>query len=258
MKSTLHIFKIGGNVIDDTKSLESFLVAFAKIAGPKLLIHGGGKIATQLGEKLGFKATFHEGRRITNQNDLNVVTMVYAGLINKNIVAKLQAQQCNALGLSGADANCISAKKRPVTDIDFGLVGDITEINTKQISAFLNLGITPVFSAIGHDTDGNLLNTNADTIASELAVALSDKYNVTLNYGFEKTGVLLDVEDENSVIQNLNADYYAELVSKGAIHSGMLPKLDNCFYALKNGVKEIKIGLAETLINNTPPFTSIH
>ncbi|MFC6998429.1 acetylglutamate kinase [Rufibacter roseus] len=246
----LNIIKIGGNVLDNPAQLEQFLTDFAAVPGPKVLVHGGGKIASELGKQLGIEPNMVNGRRITDADTLRVVTMVYGGLLNKNLVAQLQARGCNALGLTGADANVIPAHKRPVKDVDYGFVGDVEspdQVNVKFLASLAEQGITPVFAALTHDGQGSLLNTNADTIASTLAVALSRQFEVNLIYCFEKKGVLLDVEDETSVIHHLQPAYYTELKDKGAIFAGMLPKLDNAFAALEQGVKAVIIGDAAEL-----------
>ncbi|QKJ30137.1 acetylglutamate kinase [Mucilaginibacter mali] len=246
---SLYIIKIGGNVIDNSESLHRFLEAFTKLKGHKILVHGGGKVATQLGETLGIEAKMVDGRRITDIETLRVVTMVYGGLINKNIVAQLQRYGTNAIGLTGADGNFIKARKRPVKTIDYGFVGDIDDdsVNAKGISALLDAGFTPVFSALTHDGEGQMLNTNADTIASALAVGLSGLYKTTLIYCFEKKGVLKDIDDEDSLIREINPERYDELKTAGIIHSGMLPKLDNAFKAIGFGVQAVIIGHADDL-----------
>ena len=264
MKS-LKVIKIGGNVIDNPESLQQFIADFAMLNGPKILVHGGGKIATKLAEDLGIKSKMVEGRRITDGESLKVVTMVYAGLINKNIVANLQSENCNAIGLSGADGNLIQAKRRPLKEIfskeknesisvDYGFVGDLNEsaVDHQALSKLLEAGFTPVFSAITHDGKGQLLNTNADTIASAIAIAMSKEYETSLIFCFEKPGVLMDVEDESSIISSIDPHYYNELIRQGIINDGMIPKLDNAFEAINKGLKEVYIGKAEalpTLIN---------
>jgi acetylglutamate kinase len=245
----LFIIKIGGNIIDNPPKLVDFLTHFAELSGKKILVHGGGKLATQLADQLGVQQQMIEGRRITDEETLKIVTMVYAGYINKNIVARLQAYGCNAVGLTGADANLLPAKKREHSGIDYGFVGDVlsNQFMITRWTQFLNNKLVPVIAPITHDVRGQLLNTNADTIAQEIARGLAGMYNVHLVYSFEKPGVLLDVEDENSVISRINPSYYAELKEKGLIFAGMLPKLDNAFEALNNGVKKVIIGKAEDL-----------
>lgn len=243
----LFVIKIGGNIIDDEQKLNAFLKNFAAVDGNKILVHGGGKLATRLAEQLNIPQQMVDGRRITDAETLKIVTMVYAGLINKNIVAQLQANQCNAVGITGADGNSIQAHKRIHPGLDYGYAGDIDAVNPDFLMSLLNAGCTPVVSPITHDKKGQLLNTNADTIAQELAKALSKKYDVELIYSFEKEGVLLDVNDESSVIKNLNAGYYKDLKQSGKIFAGMIPKIDNAFAALSNGVAKIIIGQAESL-----------
>lgn len=237
----LTIIKIGGNVINDQQKLDKVLSDFAAIKTPKILVHGGGKKASELLKKMGITPNMVNGRRITDAPTLEVVTMVYAGLINKNIVAQLQQKGCNALGLTGADLNSIQSHKRITTDIDYGFVGDIDSVNAPQIKQLLHAAITPVFCAITYNKSGQLLNTNADTIASSLAVALAKFYEVQLVFCFEKNGVLLDAEDENSVIPTINQHQYQDYKSAGVIYDGMIPKLDNAFDALQNQVKEVVI-----------------
>src|ERR1700743_1585836 len=250
-KKELHIIKIGGNVIDNSENLYHFLKDFTAIDGYKILVHGGGKVATQLSETLGIEAKLVDGRRITDIETLRVVTMVYGGLINKNIVAQLQRFGTNAIGLTGADGDFIRAVKRPIKTIDYGYVGDLNEksINPENISRLLEADFTPVFCAITHDGEGQLLNTNADTIASALAVALSKLYETTLIYCFEKKGVLQDINDDDSIIRELDPERYEELKIKQIIHSGMLPKLDNAFTAISCGVKAVIIGHSDDLGN---------
>ncbi|QEK52258.1 acetylglutamate kinase [Pedobacter aquae] len=245
----LYIIKIGGNVIDNPIQLAQFLKDFAGLSGAKILIHGGGKIATQTAAKLGVQTQMVNGRRITDAAMLDVVTMVYGGLVNKNIVAQLQANQVNAIGMTGADANAIKAVKRPVKDVDFGFVGDLLPdaVNANIIKTLLEAGLVPVFNALTHDGNGQLFNTNADTIASALALGLSSLYETKLIYCFEKNGVMRDINDDNSVIQEINPSYFEELKADGIIADGMLPKLQNAFDAIQNGVKEVYIGHAAKL-----------
>jgi acetylglutamate kinase len=245
--SIAYVIKIGGNIIDEENKLSSFLKSFASIEGKKVLVHGGGKLATKLADQLGIQQQMIDGRRITDAETLKIVTMVYAGYINKNIVAQLQANGCNAIGLTGADGNMISAHKRQHAGIDYGFVGDIDSVNTELLQNLLESNITIVAAPVTHDANGQLLNTNADTIAQELAKALGSIYEVQLIYSFEKKGVLLDVNDENSVIAELGPAYYAELKSRQLIFEGMIPKLDNAFAALQNGVSKVIIGRAEEL-----------
>ncbi len=249
MSSVLHIIKIGGNVIDNPDYLDNFLEMFSALQGKKILVHGGGKIATRIASRLGIEAKMVDGRRVTDEEMLDVVTMVYAGLTNKNVVAKLQMFGCDAIGLSGADANAIKSIRRPVRDIDYGFVGDILadSVNILSIKKILEAGLTPVFSAITHNGLGQLLNTNADTIASSLAIALSKTYETRLIYCFEKNGVLSDVNDENSVIRVIKSGEFEELRRSGVIYEGMIPKLENAFQAIGKGVKNVYIGNAVNL-----------
>jgi acetylglutamate kinase len=245
----LYVIKIGGNVIDNSENLHHFLKDFAALEGLKILVHGGGKVATQISSSLGIEAQLIDGRRITDIETLRVVTMVYAGLINKNMVAQLQRYHNNAIGLTGADGNFIKAKKRPVKTIDYGFVGDLDQnsISAASISKLLDASFTPVFCALTHDGEGQLLNTNADTIASALAVALAETYETTLIYCFEKKGVLQDIDDEDSLIRDINPERYEQLKLEKIVSEGMLPKLDNAFAAIKSGVKEVIIGQAHEL-----------
>lgn len=251
--NSLNIIKIGGNVIDNSENLYHFLKDFKDLPGYKILVHGGGKIATQVSDSLGIESRLVDGRRITDVETLRVVTMVYGGLVNKNIVAQLQRFGTNAIGLTGADGNLIKAKKRPVKTIDYGFVGDIYEgsVNTEGINNLLKAGFAPVFCALTHDGEGQLLNTNADTIASALAVAMAGVFETTLIYCFEKKGVLMDIDDEESVIREIDPARYEELKIKQIIHSGMLPKLDNAFTAIACGVKAVVIGRSDDLGNIT-------
>jgi len=256
--ANLYVIKIGGNVIDNSENLYRFLKDFTALKGFKILVHGGGKVATQISETLGIESKIVDGRRITDIDTLRVVTMVYAGLINKNIVAQLQRFGTNAIGLTGADGDFIRAKKRPVKTIDYGFVGDIDEdsINPRHIRSLMQAGFTPVFCALTHDGDGQLLNTNADTIASALAVALAKIYDTTLIYCFEKKGVLKDIHDESSLVAKIDHQGYEELKAQQIIHSGMLPKMDNAFSAISCGVKEVIIGHSDELgsLKNNKPF----
>jgi len=251
----LFVIKIGGNIIDDEKKLSSFLRSFAAIDEKKILVHGGGKLATKLAEKMGIEQKLVEGRRITDAETLKIVTMVYAGYVNKNIVAQLQSFNCNAIGLSGVDGDIILAHKRKHPVIDYGFVGDVDSVNAPLLKNLLTQNLSLVFAPITHDQSGQLLNTNADTIAQEIAKAMSGEYEVKLIYSFEKSGVLMDVNDETSVIQKLNWEEYQNLKNPpgsslgdgGKIFAGMIPKLDNAFAALKSGVNKVIIGKAEEL-----------
>lgn len=259
----LTIIKIGGNVIDNSEKLHHFLLDFTALPGKKILVHGGGKIATELGESLGIEAKMVDGRRITDIETLRVVTMVYAGLINKNMVAQLQAKGSNAIGLSGADGNVIKATKRPVVTktygkegeaqagvaIDYGFVGDLDEksVSTTTLDSLLKANLVPVLCAITHDGDGQLFNTNADTIASALAVAMSSLYETRLVYCFEKKGVLKDVNDDETVVREIKANEFEGLQADGTVAGGMIPKLHNAFEAINKGVSAVYIGKADEL-----------
>jgi acetylglutamate kinase len=250
--SKLFIIKIGGNVLDNPPALSAFLQDFAAIQGPKILIHGGGKIATKIGDSLGIESKYVNGRRITDAATLDVVTMVYGGLVNKHIVATLQKLNTNAIGLTGADGNSIKAVRRPVKDVDYGFVGDITPegVNVNFLSTLLNAGIVPVFAPLTH-SEGAILNTNADTIASVLAVALCKQFDVRLIFCFEKKGVLRNVNDPSTVIRHLPKSKYEELLPAGVFADGILPKLENAYAAIQTGVKEVLIGEASDLLKNT-------
>jgi acetylglutamate kinase len=273
----LFIIKIGGNVIDDEKNLSAFLKNFAAIPGLKILIHGGGKIATKIGDKLGIESKYIDGRRITNADTIDLVTMVYGGLVNKKIVAQLQSLNCNAIGLTGADANIIPATKRPIIynktedkveslnnsplgdgGIDYGFVGDIAsgQLPTANCQLFLDNNLTPVIAPLTHDGNGQILNTNADTIASSIAVALSKLYDVRLIYCFEKKGVLENVNDENSAIPLITKDIYQQLKKENKLFDGILPKIDNAFTAIDSGVKEVLIGHANDVLQNVTGQTT--
>jgi acetylglutamate kinase len=253
--SYLVIVKIGGNVIDDDHALERFVRDFSTIKGEKILVHGGGRIATTIADKLGIKSQYVDGRRITDSATIDVVTMVYAGLVNKRIVAMLQKHNCNAIGLSGADANVIAGSKRPVKEIDYGFVGDIdpNSVAVDSLKKFLDMRLVPVVAPIVHDQNGQLLNTNADTIASVLAVALSRWYQVKLVYCFEKQGVLASVEDDSTVVTTLTKEIYNDLRVSGNLFSGIIPKIDNAFNAIDDGVSEVLIGSASDLLINLTP-----
>lgn len=244
----LTLVKIGGNVVDDEKSLAVFLSEFSKISGYKILVHGGGKIATELAVKLNLPQTLVEGRRVTDPETLKIITMVYGGLVNKTLVARLEALGVSSVGLTGADFNLIRSKKREVNEVNFGLVGDIESVNTSKLTQLLKEGHVPVLAPLTHDGKGQILNTNADTIANEVATRLSKNFGVSLIYTFEKEGVLLNVEDEKSRIPSLNFEQFEKLKSEGKIFAGMIPKLTNAFQALKFGVNWVTLGKAEKLL----------
>ncbi len=254
-KPKLLVAKIGGNIIENQEALDSFLKDFSKVEGPKILVHGGGKSATLMANKLGVKTEMIDGRRITSAQNLDIVIMTYAGLVNKTIVSGLQKNDCNALGLTGSDANIIMAEKRPIQFIDYGYVGDILKVDDKVIKGFLKLGITPIFCAVTHDGNGQLLNTNADTIASEIAVAMSKSFEVSLFYCFELKGVLENINDKDSVIEHIDLKKYSKLRDKEIIADGMLPKLQNCFDALQKNVNKVHIANADFIKDHTIKHT---
>ena len=243
----LFVIKIGGNIIDDENKLSSFLRSFAAIEGKKILVHGGGKLATKLGEKMGVEQKLIDGRRITDAETLRIVTMVYAGYVNKNIVAQLQSFHCNALGLSGVDGDIILAHKRKHPVVDYGFVGDVDSVNSPLVKKLLDQNLALVFAPITHDQSGQLLNTNADTIAQEIAKAMGSYFDVQLIYSFEKSGVLLDADDDSTVIPRIDPSSYKKLKAEEKIFAGMIPKLDNAFEALNSGVGKVIIGKAEKL-----------
>ena len=256
-KEKLSIVKIGGNIIEDKTSLNAFLELFANLEGKKILVHGGGKRATHIASKLGIESKMVNGRRITDAETLEVITMVYGGLVNKNVVAKLQALNIDAIGLTGADINSIKSEKRPIKEIDYGFVGDVKEIASNSIDKLIKANFTPVFCAITHDGNGQLLNTNADTITSTIAVGMSEIYETTIYYCFELNGVLRDFNDKKSVVKVINSKTYKELLEDKIITDGMIPKLDNCFNALKNGVSRVNIGNTSMLTKENDNFTTI-
>lgn len=239
----LVVVKIGGHVVDDEQALSSFLKQFAALDAAKLLIHGGGKMASQMSERLGISPQLVDGRRITNQETLKVVAMVYGGLVNKQVVAQLQGFDCNAIGLTGADGNLLPASKRPVDKIDYGFVGDVKVdwVNKELMSQFIGLGLAPVIAALTHDGAGQLLNTNADTMAAVMAQALSKDFEVQLVYCFEQIGVMKNL-DKGLVFNTINKENTERYINKGRIHSGMLPKLENAFRAKAYGLKDVRIG----------------
>jgi len=253
----LNIVKIGGNIIEDEGELNNVLTLFSQRKGHNILVHGGGKKASELLPQLGIEPKMVNGRRITDAATLDVVVMVYGGLVNKKIVAKLQALNTNAIGMSGADANSIRAHKRPLKDVDYGFAGDIDGVDAPKIAEILKIGLTPVFCALTHDQNGQLLNTNADTIASALAIGLSTQFETTLSYCFELNGVLKDLHDPTSVIQKIDSKSYEKLVEEGSIADGMLPKLHNCFEALQNGVSEVRIGHLGLFDEKSTNYTSL-
>lgn len=242
------IVKVGGAVVEDNEQLAQLLTDFAAIPGKKVLVHGGGRRATKVAAALGIESKMVNGRRITDAQMLEVVTMVYGGLVNKNLVAKLQAKGVNALGLSGADMDVIHSHKRPVKDgVDFGYVGDVERANGKMLQTLIQEGITPVMAPLTHDGNGNILNTNADTIASETAKALAPYYDVTLIYSFEKKGVLSNPDDDNSVIPVITRSDFEKYQADGTIGGGMIPKIENALAAVDAGVKEVIITLATAI-----------
>jgi len=250
MKTKLSVIKVGGKIVEEEDSLKRLLHDFSKIEGSKILVHGGGRSATRIGEQLGIKSTMVDGRRITDMETLRVVTMVYGGLVNKNIVAGLQSLGVNALGITGADMDVIRSEKRPVKEIDYGFVGDVKHVKADTLNMLLDAGIIPVLAPLTHDGKGNILNTNADTIAAETAQAMARYYNVTLVYCFEKKGVLMDENDNNSVIPQLDRINYKKYVDEGVIQGGMIPKLDNAFRSIDKGVTEVVITQASDLGKN--------
>ncbi len=242
------IVKVGGAIVEDNEQLAQLLTDFAAIPGKKVLVHGGGRRATKVAAALGIESKMVNGRRITDAQMLEVVTMVYGGLVNKNLVAKLQAKGVNALGLTGADMDVIHSHKRPVKDgVDFGYVGDVERANGKMLQTLIQEGITPVMTPLTHDGNGNILNTNADTIASETAKALAPYYDVTLIYSFEKKGVLSNPDDDNSVIPVITRSDFEKYQADGTIGGGMIPKIENALAAVDAGVKEVIITLATAI-----------
>lgn len=250
---SLNIIKVGGAVVEDAALRDKFLEKFAAVSGNKVLVHGGGRTATSVAARLGIETKMAEGRRITDAAMLDVVTMVYGGLVNKTIVARLQAFGVNALGLTGADMHCITAHKRPVKDIDYGFVGDVDAVNVDAFKMLLDAGVVPVVTPLSFDPAGNMLNTNADTIATEVAKALSSELDneVTLTFCFEKKGVLSNPDDDNSVISVIDSENYGKLKAEGVISGGMIPKLDNAFSALRAGVSKVVITNAADLTRGT-------
>lgn len=243
----LTIIKVGGKIVEEEATLRKLLQDFSALEGYKILVHGGGRSATKIASQLGIESQMVEGRRITDAETLKVVTMVYGGLVNKNIVAGLQSLNVNALGLTGADMNLIRSEKRPVTTVDYGYVGDVKEVNATLLVSLIKQGIVPVLAPLTHDKEGNMLNTNADTIAGETAKALATSFDVTLVYCFEKKGVLRDENDDNTLIPLINRNTFTQLVTEGIIQGGMIPKLENSFQAIEAGVKEVIITKADAI-----------
>lgn len=247
MKEALTIIKVGGKIVEESSTLQQILTDFSAIKGHKLLVHGGGRSATTIAAKLGIESRMVNGRRITDEETLKVVTMVYGGLVNKNIVAGLQAKGVNALGLTGADMDVIRSVKRPVKEVDYGFVGDVEKVNGELLAELIRKGIVPVMAPLTHDGQGNILNTNADTIAGETAKALASLFDVTLIYCFEKRGVLRDEKDDDSVIAEIRRSDFDRYVQEGIIQGGMIPKLDNAFDALQAGVAKVVITQASAI-----------
>lgn len=243
----LTIIKVGGKIVEEEATLRKLLQDFSALEGYKILVHGGGRSATKIASQLGIESQMVEGRRITDAETLKVVTMVYGGLVNKSIVAGLQSLNVNALGLTGADMNLIRSEKRPVTTVDYGYVGDVKEVNATLLVSLIKQGIIPVLAPLTHDKEGNMLNTNADTIAGETAKALATSFDVTLVYCFEKKGVLRDENDDNTLIPLINRNTFTQLVTEGIIQGGMIPKLENSFQAIEAGVKEVIITKADAI-----------
>lgn len=249
MKDKLTIIKVGGKIVEEPESLDDLLRDFASIDGFKLLVHGGGRSATRLASEMGIETRMVDGRRITDDAMLRIVTMVYGGLVNKTVVARLQSMGLDAIGLTGADLNIIRSHKRPVKEIDYGWVGDVDEVNSKMLEGLLKIGAVPVIAPLTHDKEGHLLNTNADTMAGETARAMAALMDVTLVYCFEKPGVLMDEADDNSVIPFIDRAAFSELVKSGVVNGGMIPKIENALQAVEAGVKEVIITRADSLGN---------
>ncbi len=243
----LTLVKVGGKIVEEPQSLQKLLADFAKIEGHKVLVHGGGRSATAMATRLGIESKMVNGRRVTDADMLQVVTMVYGGLVNKQIVAGLQALDINALGLTGADMNYMRSTKRPVKEVDYGFVGDVKEVNADILADLIARNVVPVLAPLTHDKQGNLLNTNADTIAGEAAKALARYFDVTLMFCFEKKGVLTNENDDDSVIPELTPGLFKQYIQDGTIQGGMIPKLENSFEALQAGVKEVIITRADLI-----------
>ena len=247
----LTIIKVGGKIVEEAETLDRLLADFSAIPGYKLLVHGGGRSATKIAAQLGIESQMVNGRRITDAETLKVVTMVYGGLVNKNIVAGLQAKGVNAIGLTGADMDVIRSVKRPVKDVDYGFVGDVKQVNASMLASLIRQGIVPVMAPLTHDGAGSMLNTNADTIAGETAKALAGLFDVTLVYCFEKKGVLRDEHDDDSVIPVITPELFQKYVAEGVIQGGMIPKLENSFSAVEAGVSQVIITLASAINENS-------
>ncbi len=247
----LTLIKVGGKIVEEPDTLQQLLRDFSSIEGHKVLVHGGGRSATKIASQLGIESQMVNGRRITDAEMLKVVTMVYGGLVNKNIVAGLQALQVNSLGLTGADMNIMRSDKRPVKDVDYGFVGDVKEVNADVLASLIQQGIVPVLAPLTHDKQGHMLNTNADTIAGEAAKALAKYFDVTLMFCFEKKGVLLNENDDESVIPEIDRASFQKYVAEGVIQGGMIPKLENAFQAIDAGVKEVIITQASEIHKHT-------
>ena len=247
IKEKLTVIKVGGKIVEEEATLNQLLADFSAIEGYKVLVHGGGRSATKLAAQLGIESQMVNGRRITDAETLKVVTMVYGGLVNKNIVAGLQAKGVNAMGLTGADMNVIRSVKRPVKDVDYGFVGDVEKVNAELLGNLIRQGVVPVMAPLNHDGQGSMLNTNADTIAGETAKALAQLFDVTLVFCFEKKGVLSDENDDDSVIPVITPELFKEYVDKGIIQGGMIPKLENSFSAIDAGVSQVVITLASAI-----------
>lgn len=247
MKEKLTLIKVGGKIVEEEATLQALLSDFAAIEGRKVLVHGGGRSATKLAARLGIESQMVNGRRITDAETLKIVTMVYGGLVNKNIVARLQACGVNALGLTGADMDVIRSVKRPVKDVDYGFVGDVERVDATLLGDLIAKGVVPVMAPLTHDGCGNMLNTNADTIAGETAKALAQLFDVTLVYCFEKRGVLRDENDDDSVIPKITRADFEQLVADGVVQGGMIPKLENAFEALRAGVSQVIITQASAI-----------
>ena len=247
MKEKLTVIKVGGKIVEEEATLNQLLADFSAIEGYKVLVHGGGRSATKLAAQLGIESKMVNGRRITDAETLKVVTMVYGGLVNKNIVAGLQAKGVNAMGFTGADMNVIRSVKRPVKEVDYGFVGDVEKVNAELLGSLIRQGVVPVMAPLTHDGQGSMLNTNADTIAGETAKALAELFDVTLVFCFEKKGVLSDENDDDSVIPVITPELFQEYVDKGIIQGGMIPKLENSFFAIDAGVSQVVITLASAI-----------